>query len=599
MTTVPRPLPETPAALAPTPPAIHQTAAAGPGAASEPKVSTRLSLAIGLLIVLLIAVGAAGLLGLSATNGALQTVYDDRVVPLGQLGQVQRLMAANQAAVEAAVRQPGQLGKAEALVRANRGAIDTVWAAYMATKLTIEEAALAREFATERAAFVQQGLLPTLQALRQGDTARAEGLLGGALATGSDRARTALEKLMALQVEVAQQEFVAAQSRYRTLLAATVALIAFGAGGGVVLGWRLQRALMRRLGGEPAHAAALVRAVSEGDLAVPIQLRAGDTTSLMAALQQMQAGLQRTVSVVRRDADSVATASAEIAQGTHDLSQRTEEQASALQQTAASMEQLTSTVRQNADHAQTARQLAEGAADVAQRGGEVVQHVVQTMKGIEDSSRRIAEIIGVIDGIAFQTNILALNAAVEAARAGEQGRGFAVVAGEVRNLAQRCTTAAREVKTLINDSVTRVDNGTELVGQAGTRMDEIVTAIARVKDLVAEISAASVEQSSGVAQIGGAVTQMDQVTQQNAALVEESSAAAESLRGQAAHLLDAVSVFRLPASGGTVPLAPAAQPLAGAARALANTPRTAARQVAARPAMPVAVAAGDDGWARF
>jgi methyl-accepting chemotaxis protein len=253
----------------------------------------------------------------------------------------------------------------------------------------------------------------------------------------------------------------------------------------------------------------------------------------------------KVVGQVRGNADSVATASAQIAQGNADLSQRTEEEASALQQTAATMEQLGTTVRQNAENAQQANQLAHGASAVALQGGKVVGQVVQTMKGISDSSRKIADIIGTIDGIAFQTNILALNAAVGAARAGEQGRGFAVVAGEVRNLAQRSAEAAKEIKRLIGASVERVEQGSALVDRAGQTMNDVVNSIRRVTDIVGEISAASVQQSTGVNQVGEAVGQMDQVTQQNAALVEESAAAAESLRGQAAALVQAVAAFKL------------------------------------------------------
>ncbi len=265
----------------------------------------------------------------------------------------------------------------------------------------------------------------------------------------------------------------------------------------------------------------------------------------VAALDRMRSEMANVVSTVRRNSDSVATASSQIAQGNQDLSGRTEQQASSLQQTASSMEELGSTVRQNADNARQANQLAQGASSVAARGGEVVSQVVDTMKGINESSRKIADIISVIDGIAFQTNILALNAAVEAARAGEQGRGFAVVAGEVRNLAQRSAEAAKEIKSLINTSVERVEQGTGLVDQAGSTMQEIVASIKRVSDIIGEISAASAEQSSGVAQVGDAVTQMDQATQQNAALVEQSAAAAESPKQQAQQLVQAVAVFKV------------------------------------------------------
>ncbi|MDB5892883.1 MAG: hypothetical protein JWQ88_414 [Rhodoferax sp.] len=320
-------------------------------------------------------------------------------------------------------------------------------------------------------------------------------------------------------------------------VAAAVALLAFAA-------W-MSRGLLRQFGGEPGTALRVARAVAKGDLSMPIPLARGDTTSVMASLRDMQKSLGETVMLVRRNAEGVATASAEISHGNDDLSARTEQQASALQQTAASMEQLSSTVTQNADNARQANQLAMSASTVAVQGGAVVGQVVETMKGINESSNRIADIISVIDGIAFQTNILALNAAVEAARAGEQGRGFAVVASEVRSLAQRSAEAAKEIKVLISASVDRVAQGTLLVDRAGVTMQEVVGSIRRVTDIMGEISAASSEQSQGVAQVGAAVTQMDQATQQNAALVEESAAAAQSLRDQAQQLVAAVAVFRI------------------------------------------------------
>ena len=310
----------------------------------------------------------------------------------------------------------------------------------------------------------------------------------------------------------------------------------------VVFGWHVVSVLRRRV----AQTRQIAERVRDGDLAFRAHDGASDEFSpLLAAMAEMQTSLHRVVSSVRGNAESVATASAQIAQGNQDLSQRTEEQASALEETAASMEQLGATVRQNADNARQANQLAQGASTVAAEGGAVVDQVVQTMKGINDSSRRIADIIGTIDGIAFQTNILALNAAVEAARAGEQGRGFAVVASEVRSLAQRSAEAAKEIKTLITASVEQVDQGSTLVHQAGSTMQEVVAAIRRVTDIMGEISAASGEQSAGVSQVGEAVSQMDQVTQQNAALVEESAAAAESLKQQAQHLVQSVAEFRL------------------------------------------------------
>ena len=314
---------------------------------------------------------------------------------------------------------------------------------------------------------------------------------------------------------------------------------------GAAFAWVLTRSVTVPLD----RAVQLSRRVAEGDLSVQIDAdRRDEVGDLLRALRDMNARLADVVGSVRGNAESVATASAQIAQGNADLSQRTEEQASALQQTAASMEQLGSTVGLNADNARQADQLARGASEVARQGGSVVGQVVSTMQGIHDSSRRIVEIIGVIDGIAFQTNILALNSAVEAARAGEQGRGFAVVAAEVRSLAQRSAAAAREIKSLITSGVEQVEQGSSLVDRAGATMQEIVGAIQRVTDIVAEISSASTEQNTGVRQIGEAVSQMDQVTQQNAALVEESAAAAESLKVQAGQLVQAVSVFRLSAA---------------------------------------------------
>jgi len=294
------------------------------------------------------------------------------------------------------------------------------------------------------------------------------------------------------------------------------------------------------------EAMSLAEAVSRGDLSSNVDVRGNDEIAqLLHALERMRDNLARIVGQVRQSSDSIATGSAEIATGNADLSQRTEEQASNLQQTAASMEELTSTVKQNSDTARQANQLASSASEAATQGGVVVSQVVGTMEEITASSRKIADIISVIDGIAFQTNILALNAAVEAARAGEQGRGFAVVAGEVRNLAQRSSEAAKEIKSLIGQSVEKVEAGSKLVDDAGKSMADIVVQVRRVNDLIAEISSASMEQSSGISQVGDAVAQLDQVTQQNAALVEESAAAADSLKQQAANLAEVVSVFKL------------------------------------------------------
>ena len=323
------------------------------------------------------------------------------------------------------------------------------------------------------------------------------------------------------------------------LIACALVMLAIAA-----IGWLIVRSVLAQLGGEPATAIAVMSEVAGGNLAVHVPASAPG--SLLDGLNRMVQSVRSTVLQVRQSADSIQTASSEVATGNQDLSSRTEQTASSLQQAASSMEQLTGTVKQSADSARQANQLAASAAEVAARGGVAVSQVVTTMDEINASSRKIVDIIGVIDGIAFQTNILALNAAVEAARAGEQGRGFAVVASEVRSLAGRSAEAAKEIKSLIHDSVERVEAGTALVDSAGVTMSEVVSSIRRVTDIMGEITSASVEQSQGVAQVGEAVTQMDQATQQNAALVEESAAAAESLKLQAAQLVQVVAVFKLP-----------------------------------------------------
>jgi len=350
-----------------------------------------------------------------------------------------------------------------------------------------------------------------------------------------DQAGTLIQKASA---EVAVQAEATAQRATTISLAVMLVVCAAGIVGAVLF----SRTVTRPLG----NAVRVSQAVAGGDLTVALPTPGKDEIAqLLNALHSMQASLSLVVNNVRQNADSVALASAEIAQGNSDLSARTEQQASALEETSASMEELNSTVQANAENARQANQLAVNASSVAQQGGDVVAEVVSTMRGINDSSKKIADIISVIDGIAFQTNILALNAAVEAARAGDQGRGFAVVASEVRSLAGRSADAAKEIKALIGTSVERVEAGSVLVDRAGSTMSEVVQAIRRVTDIVGEISAASSEQSAGVAQVGEAITQMDQATQQNAALVEESAAAAQGLKRQAQQLVQAVAVFKL------------------------------------------------------
>lgn len=319
----------------------------------------------------------------------------------------------------------------------------------------------------------------------------------------------------------------------------------------IVLGWVvvLSRSIQQALGGEPDYAAHLCRQIAGGDLTIAVDAPTGNQENLLSAIRDMKQHLTTIIHRIKHSAESITTGAHEIAAGNNDLSQRTEEQAASLEETASSMEQLAGTVRQSAENARQAASLAENASGVAQRGGAVVGQVVETMQGISESSSKVAEIISVIEGIAFQTNILALNAAVEAARAGEQGRGFAVVAAEVRSLAQRSGTAAKEIKELIDKSVSRVDTGSQLVAEAGRTIGEIVEAVTRVTGIVKEIAAASEEQSSGIDQVNRAVSQMDQVTQQNAALVEQASAATQSMHQQAKALREAVAVFRIAGTG--------------------------------------------------
>ena len=371
-----------------------------------------------------------------------------------------------------------------------------------------------------------------------------------------------------------------------------------------VIGLLVSRSVLRQIGGEPTHAIAIMSEVAEGNL--DAQIPAAPPGSMLDGLAHMVASLRKLVTEVRSATDSIATASGEIAQGNNDLAHRTEDTASNLQTTASSMEELTSTVKQTSDSAQTANQMATSAAAVAARGGDVVSRVVSTMQDINASSNKISDIIGVIDGIAFQTNILALNAAVEAARAGEQGRGFAVVASEVRSLAQRSAAAAKEIKTLIDASVEKVASGTQLVGNAGATMTEIVDSVQRVTDIIGEIRSATSEQSQGIAQVNTAVNQLDQMTQQNSALVEQSAAAADSLREQAMKLTQVVALFRV--NGSTSAPAPTSRPAAAPRPALSKAP-AAPRAAAPSPApaaalppkasSPKPAADNNDDWESF
>ena len=570
------------------------------------KLSTRLSLLVGLLSAMMLGIGVLGLYGMGRSSDALKTVYEDRIVPIERLAELGAMLQADRLALTQALL-PGtaraEAAEAAARIENNIARAGKLWDDHLANRLTPHEAALAKAAAEVHGALVQDGLLPGLAALRAGNLKELMRLQTARLQPMSASLEQSLDALMNVQIGAARAQYAATLSQVATLRVATMLAIGLGVLLAAACGYTLTRSIGRQLGAEPAEAAALAQRVTAGHLDTTVTLRDGDSGSLMALLKTMQASLGDVVGRVRQNADSVASASAQIAQGNNDLSARTEQQASALQQTAASMEELSATVQQNADNARQANQLALGASTVAVRGGEVVGRVVDTMKGINDSSKRIADIISVIDGIAFQTNILALNAAVEAARAGEQGRGFAVVAAEVRSLAQRSAEAAKEIKGLITASVERVEQGTALVDEAGATMSEVVNSIKRVTDIMGEISAASTEQSAGVAQVGEAVTRMDQATQENAALVEQSAAAAENLMQQAQMLVQVVAVFSTGAAA-AAPAAPAASASAlpepsypaverrGPARARnVSRPNFGARAAAART--------GTDDWESF
>jgi len=406
---------------------------------------------------------------------------------------------------------------------------------------TDEDKALMKEIATRGGALVAATKKATALA-EAGDRAAVAAHVLGEYAASAAAYLAAIDNFVQLQARKAEQARMSADNTRNgvMLMGAVGALIVIG------LGMTVAAMLVRSIRQPLQESIAVARAIAEGDLTLHIGTgRKDEFGALMHALQHMNESLGRVVGNVRASTDSISTASSEIASGNADLSSRTEQTASNLQQTASSMEQLTGTVKQSADSARQANQLASSAAEVAARGGAVVSQVVTTMDEINASSKKIADIIGVIDGIAFQTNILALNAAVEAARAGEQGRGFAVVAAEVRNLAQRSAQAAKEIKGLIGASVEKVEGGSRLVADAGATMKEIVGSVQRVSDIIGEITAASSEQSEGIGQINASVTQLDQMTQQNSALVEESAAAAESLKEQAKRLAEVVSVFKL------------------------------------------------------
>ncbi|QOT79728.1 methyl-accepting chemotaxis protein [Cupriavidus basilensis] len=576
------------------------------------QIKTLLRGAMAMLSLLLMLVGGVGLYGMSHSNDALQETYGNQLASSQALGESMLGMTRMRLALDRGV-MPGEGDDGKAVVDRSMIFVDSseaAWKRYSALPQDAEEKALATEFGRKRQEFMEKGILPLQKAIRENNADAALKVAKKDLPELQRSMATAYEALQAFQYRTGESNFNAAQARFQQVRALCFLLIAFGLVVAALCTTTLQRAIVRPV----EEALAVFERIAAGDLTSRItNVSRNEVGRMMQALVAMQDSLSNIVSQVRGGTDSIASATQQIATGNLDLSQRTEEQASSLEETAASMEELTSAVRQNSDNARQAGVLASDASQIALKGGDVVGRVVDTMNEINGSSRKVVEIIAVIEGIAFQTNILALNAAVEAARAGEQGRGFAVVAGEVRTLAQRSAAAAKEIEALISESGQRVESGTKLVAEAGQTMGEIVNAVKRVTDIMNEISAATQEQTSGIEQVNQAVTQMDQVTQQNAALVEEAAAAAGALEEQAQKLNGVVSVFRLsgshamaaqpPATRAPVAVKAAASSSPARPPAVPARPRTPVQRQAraARPAVPAMATAnaGGDDWSAF
>lgn len=521
-------------------------------------IKVRLICIIGLLALIILAIGLMGLRAVDNSNEGMRLVYEEDVIPYSQLCNIDALMLKDQVLTAEALTDMTVSGKnfeikidqalvAKNVAKINKNVIEInkLVDAYSAGKLDAEESQMLDTFKAERKSYNEEGIQPTLAALEAGNYLEAKRLMSEKTDPLFSTVNTKLEIMPQVRLTSSKAEFDKSQQNYAKtrnlfLVLIPVALLIAG-----IFGFILIRNLYRELGGEPRLASQIANTISLGDFTSQIELKHNDDSSMLASMKKMQANLSALINSIKEAADTIGTGAQQISAGNTNLSQRTEEQASSLEETASSMQQMATTVKQNSENANKANTLAGAASEVAVKGGQVVGQVITTMSAINDSSKKIRDIIGVIDGIAFQTNILALNAAVEAARAGEQGRGFAVVAAEVRSLAQRSAAAAKEIKQLIDDSVEKVQGGTHLVGEAGKTMNEIVTSVKHVTDIVSEIAAASQEQSAGIDQVNNAITSMDEVTQQNAALVEEAAAAAETLEAQAHELTESVSQFVL------------------------------------------------------
>jgi methyl-accepting chemotaxis protein len=573
------------------------------------KVGTRLGLGFGLVLVLLLAVAVLGVFNMSTIHAKLDRIVNENAVKTEMVNTMSESVH-----IVARVSRSVVLLSDQAAIRAELEKVSQARARY---NESLEQ--LGKMPATAKGTEVRARILDLQKVARplndhifelalQNQDEEATQILMKQAGPATQVWQDAMDEYAALQKATNQADATEASAAYERARALMLALSGVAIVVGAVAAVRIARGLLHQLGGEPDYAAAIAGRIAAGDLTVVVDTRNNDSHSMLHAMKMMRDALARIVAEVRVGTETIASASTQIASGNQDLSARTEQQASSLEETASSMEELTSAVRANNDNARQANQLAQSASAVAQQGGAVVSQVVDTMGAINDSSRKIVDIISVIDGIAFQTNILALNAAVEAARAGEQGRGFAVVASEVRTLAQRSASAAREIKELIGDSVEKVEIGSKLVEQAGQTMEQVVSSVQRVTDIMAEISTAGDEQSAGIEQINQAVSEMDTVTQQNAALVEEAAAAAEAMQQQAANLERVVSVFRLDGQQGVAAAAPAAAARPAARLTVATPARPAATRAAPAPAVSapaqptkrLTTAASSDGdWEEF
>ena len=513
------------------------------------KVGTRLALGFALVLVLLIAVTVVGIVRMSQIQARLDKVVSVSNVSTGLVIDMRNNVGERVASLrvltlmtDPADMEP-EMVKFKEQTRKYEEAQKKLSALFAAHASDKEKALLAQ--IKEHEAAAMPAIAKASELYLANSAMDATRVMIREVRPVQKKWTDALDQLAALEEKQNAQSKADAESEFANARNFMIGMLIAAVAMGVAAAWVISRSLRKQLGGEPAYTAKIAASIAHGDLAVAIETEDSDRGSLLVEMKEMRNSLVGIVEQVRRGTETIGTASREIAAGNIDLSSRTELQASSLEKTASAMEELTSTVKQNADNAREANALAATASNVALKGGEVVSQVVGTMGEINSSASKIADIIGVIDGIAFQTNILALNAAVEAARAGEQGRGFAVVASEVRNLAQRSAAAAKEIKTLIGDSVEKVERGSKLVGQAGVTMEEVVASVKRVTDIMSDIANASAEQSAGIEQVNLSIIEMDSMTQQNAALVEEAAAAAQSLQDQASELARVVSIFKL------------------------------------------------------